>query len=280
MIKETTLKRLYRQAIVLLGIMSVAFGLAACSSPASAATAPTCFTQLSQQQEQQIQQYTAQQGGQLTSQTANSNGTQDICVLQPNGNGGYDQHYYNQQDGLANYWMYALMFGHSQSLADYGLITGQLSPLDYIMLTSLSGVNRNGGFYHPYGYSSGRWQRESQPVIINHVTVVQYGSRPPVSYSKASSVKPPRGYARTRGIPRSNGEVANASKASNGRYRITPTKRVVSSSGGARLSPTKKAPAGSTYRNPSRGTSSGYKIGSTKSGSSFHSSSFHSSSHR
>lgn len=182
------------------------FGVTACGSSNNNASSDSqdsaCMQELSPEQLQQAQNFTAQQ----TNVSNNSDGSQNICVMK-DGN----EHYYNQRDGFNNYAMYALLFGHSRTMMTYGLISGELSPLDYMLLSNMYSVNRSGQPYHPYSHGSNGWSR--QPIIDNsvHVTNVYYGSSSaPISIAQAT--KAPKDYSSPT-LPRSTDAVAQSTSS-------------------------------------------------------------------
>lgn len=213
--------------------------LAACGSSSSDDRPdPTCFTQMTSDQKTQLSNYISQQGGQVTGTTNNANGTQDVCVLEPDGHGGYDAHHYRQQDNFGDYMLLAMLTGNANSIATYGLISGDLDFGQYLTLQLLTGMQRSGSMYHPYTYDDGshNWNRRSTTIKNVHVTVIQYGHAKPRSYKSAYKAKPPAGYASYK-LPRSNGQEADFTKGSNGRSTITSTNKIGS---------------GNSYRNPGR----------------------------
>lgn len=215
------------RGLAVVGSLALALGLAACGSSNNSdpyANPQTCFQQLSVQDKAQMQQYAAQNGD--TAQTVNTNadGTQDICVLDNTG----QEHYYRQQDHFADYLLYSMMFGRSNTLLTYGLVSGQISPSDYLLLHYLVGVGSSGTVYHPYTCSSYNSCRPQRTVVNNvHVTKVYYGnSRKPVSYSTARQ-HPPTGYA-----PHSMSSTSRATNKSSGAGRSTSSTRPGNSTAG------------------------------------------------
>ena len=207
----------------------------------------TCFQELDQGQKQDLQKYAADKGDTIN-QTTNSDGTQDICVLERQPDGSYNEHYYNRNDHFGDYLLYSMMFGRSNALLAYGAFNGDLSASDVLVLSMLSGVNSQGVMYHPYSNSSGQWLRS--PSVVNNVTNVYYGNSTPTKYS--SSLTPPVGYA-AKAMPSPSDKEATASKTG-----ITQA----SSTGARDLIQKKTGSVAGTTKLPASGSGSGSNTGS------------------
>jgi len=182
-----------------------------------------CFTEMTAQQKSELVAYANQQGNTVQNAGNNADGTQDICIVDSNGS----QHYYKQDDHFGDYLLYSAMmsraygYGGFQPLLTYGAITGDLSPMEFIALSLLTGVGPGGSLYHPYSYTSAGWARQQSPVVVNNRTVtnvtnVYYGSKAtPVSYQQAQTSKP-AGYNYAP-IPAANNTVADVEKGANGK---------------------------------------------------------------
>jgi uncharacterized membrane protein YgcG len=205
-----------------------------------------CYKQMDADQVAQMQQVAASENRDLTI-TDDSNDTQKVCVLEPTANGGYEEHYYNQNDGLQNYLLYSMLVGRSNSLATYGLLSGDLSVGDAMALSLLMNVGNDGRVYSEYSNTGGRWHRDQQVNTHYRVTNIQYGHARPVSYAKARTAPAPRGYARPTTPP------------------VTKTEGTVAKSG--IIKPVKKVASSNTYKNPSSSSGSS-SSSSSSSGSS------------
>ena len=142
----------------------------------------TCFTQLNDEQRAQLQQYAAQHGDQSAPAGNNADGTQTICVLEDDGQGGYNQHYYKQeeQSNFSDYFWYSMLLGHSNTLMAYGLMSGDLDVGDAIALSLLAGVNNQGQMFRPYSYDSETkyWGRRPAPIGGN-LRSITFGAKAP-----------------------------------------------------------------------------------------------------
>lgn len=143
-----------------------------------------------------------------------------ICVIE-----GGTQRYVHRNDGFSDYLMYSLLFGRSNALLGFGVLSGDLDIGDALALSLLTGVNGAGGIFHPYGYSNSYgWGRQPSPTIIQnvHVTNVQYGNAAPQRYT--GKTKPPAAY-KTRPIPKPSKKVATVGKDATGKPVVTPVKK-------------------------------------------------------
>jgi hypothetical protein len=247
--------------------------------PADPDSQQTCFTEMTPEQKAQINQYVNGNGGEVQTDTANADGTNDVCVIDTNGN----EHYYAQDDHFSDYLLYSMMLRRSNALLGYGLITGDLDPAQYLMLSLLTGVNNTGAMYHPYSYTDRGWART--PTYVNRsVTNVYYGnSSTPVKYTEAKS-KAPAKY-QWRSYPKADDRVADVEKSQGGQTTVTSVKNMsakkvmvssnrVTPTANKRVDPPKsyknpnKAPVGSTPvgQKTSSGSGTGYKQKKTTTG--------------
>lgn len=214
-------------------VVAVALSASACSKKAEASETTSkakCMTELSPEQKAQY----VEQNGPPVSETTREDGTQDVCVLEKQPDGSYRERHYNDRDGFGDYLFYSMLFGHSNTLATYGLITGDLDFGQYLALSLLTGVNSRGGLFSPYScglascpygqpYS---WNR--QPTVINNVRVtnIQYGNQPARTYNGGKRPKPPTGYAKPKPIPKASDKVAEVKKDQAGKPTVAPIKGV------------------------------------------------------
>jgi hypothetical protein len=192
-------------------------------APAADASESTCFTALNAQQKAELTQYANEHKDEVSSSAANSDGTQDICVLESNSAGGYDQHYYKKEDNFNDYLLYSLMFGRSNALLAYGLITNDLDVSQYMALSLLTGVNRYGQTYHPYTHNGNNWGRSTSWSDTSRVDNVRYGSSSPVLYSQAKTMPYPAGYKPVPLTfqPGTENAVAAVKKGADGKVTVT-----------------------------------------------------------
>jgi hypothetical protein len=229
---RTYLGVLLKNKSVLIGlVLAVTAAMTGCGSNesgnstelASADSQSTCFTQLDPSQKAQLTQYAAEHKEDVTSTTTNSDGTQDICVLESDGAGGYNQHYYKKEDNFNDYLLYSLMFGRSNTLLAYGLISDDLDVSQVLALSLLTGVNNNGQMYHPYTQQGSNWGRSTSWVNNASVNNIRYGSAAAVPYSQAKTMPYPPGY---KPVPLSfkpgtENDVASAKKGPDGKPTLT-----------------------------------------------------------
>jgi hypothetical protein len=134
--------------------------------------------------------------------TTDANGADSICTLQKNPQTGeVEQHYISREDKFSDYLLYSALLGQGQTLATYGLISGDLDPLEALALSSYSSVRRDGGFYTPYRhYNDGTWLRQVPTTTTVHITKVQYGNQTPMKYDDAQKKPTPPAYRTARTI--------------------------------------------------------------------------------
>lgn len=152
-----------------------------------------CFQSLTDQQRLQLQPYVT---------TDPSTQGKGVCVLEPAADGTFTQHVYNEQDSsrFADYLLYALLARSCASgLFAYGYISGELTLVESILLSSWVNVDRYGYMYHPYSkYGSQGWAR-SRIELSGQVSQKRYGqSAPQVRVASQPNVTPPRGYTTPR----------------------------------------------------------------------------------
>jgi len=222
----------------------------------------TCITQLDANQKAQLTDYVNKNHDQVNSVSNNSDGTQDVCILEKSGNG-YEEHYYRQQDHFNDYLLYSMMFGYSHTFATYGLLTGDLNPAEYLTLQLLTNVNSNGGVYSPYArQSNGSWSRQTNTttIINKNITVnnIQYGSSAPKSFASAKNSPPPSGYAKQT-MPKQTASTGTIQRGGFGVKSVSPVNSPTAKPNFSKNSP----PPGST--GGSKSTSSGGKSGSVSS---------------
>jgi hypothetical protein len=225
---------LKNKSVVAIGLaFAVVTAMTACGSGdsggqelASAESQSTCFTALDDTQKAQLTQYVAEHKDDVTSTTANADGTQDICVLESDGSGGYNQHYYKEEDNFNDYLLYSMMFGRSNTLLAYGLISDDLDVSQYLALSLLTGVNNNGQMYHPYTHNGSNWGRNTSWVNngSSYVKNVRFGSKPDtVPYAPPSKMAYPIGYKPVPldFKPGTENDVASVKKGPDGKTTLT-----------------------------------------------------------
>lgn len=151
-----------------------------------------CYLPLTDEQRGQLRSYVTDDP------TTKGNG---VCVLEPAQDGTYVQHYYSEQDSssFADYFLYALLVRTcaSSTLLTIGYISGDISLLEYILLSSWVNVDRYGYVFQPYqkNLSTGSWTRV-RVELSKQVSKKQYGkAAPQMRLASQQSVTPPRGYA-------------------------------------------------------------------------------------
>lgn len=127
----------------------------------------------------------------------NYDGTEDICLFEPDGRGGHFVHYYNRSDGYRDYAFYAWAMRRSDRMMEYRDRTDRLSAEDAMLLRMSRSVDRYGHEYNPWSSNpDGTWSR--RPQVINYnVTNIQYGSKPTQPLTEAMTKPAPSGYAKT-----------------------------------------------------------------------------------
>src|SRR5262249_12506150 len=143
-----------------------------CGSSGGRAAFPPmqCYSQLSGPQIAALQQYLAQHPG-----TATTTKGSKVCVLQPNGSGGYIAHYFGPTDGFPNYALYAAMNGATTNVATYGKIQGKMTPVEQIGLRDLRVVGSDGAISQPYTTKGGTFVRTNTALKTVKVTSARFG---------------------------------------------------------------------------------------------------------
>ena len=152
-----------------------------------------CFLPLSEEQRLQLQPYVT---------TDPSTQGKGVCVLEQATDGTYTQRVYNEQDRsyFADYLLYALLVRSGASaLFTYGYISGELTLVESILLSTWVNVDRYGYMYRPYSkYGSQGWAR-SRTELSGQASRKRYGqSAPQARAASQSNVTPPRGYMTPR----------------------------------------------------------------------------------
>jgi hypothetical protein len=181
---------------------------------------------------------------------ADSGDAQDVCVIELV-DAGYQEAHYSRGDHFADYLLYSMLFRGSRSvLLTYGVVSGDLSLLEYFALTMLVGVDKYGSMYHPYTKSThdGSWSRVRTD-LGQAVTHVKYGSAAPVSYGTAIKKAPPvpAGYATKQPLPSSQGSAVKAGSGNNA------GEKQATGSSSASKSTTSSSKSGSTGTSPKTG---------------------------
>ncbi|HEU5122275.1 MAG TPA: hypothetical protein VFT59_05525, partial [Candidatus Saccharimonadales bacterium] len=121
----------------------------------------TCFLPLNAEQQQKMQEYAAQPGVADQANTVDS-----VCVMEPEADGTYVEHYYQEKDNFPLFLAFALLTKHSGSVMTYGLLAGQITPAEYVLLSTLVCIRNDGRMYHPYTkLSDGSWVRQRQDLV-------------------------------------------------------------------------------------------------------------------
>lgn len=220
--------------------------LQGCGGKAKEESKVTCFTEMTADQKAQLVEYTKQSP---VSETSRENGTQDVCVMEPDNR----EHHYKSNDTFSDYLLYSMLLGRSNSLLIYGLISGDLDAGDYLMLSMLTGVHNDGSMYRPYSrLDDGRWERR-ETRLDRRVEYVQYGQRSPDRFRPGARPKPPSGYKSAPIRKVASNKQAVVSKTS-GQRTVNTAKAPSKSSGTpSNKAPTKapSAPSKSPTRSPS-----------------------------
>lgn len=148
-----------------------------------------CFLPLTNEQRLQLQPY--------ASSDPSTEG-KGVCVLEPAADGTYTQHVYNEGDRshFADYLPYALLMRSCASgLFVYGYISGELSPVEAVLLSLWVNVDRYGYTYHPYSkYGSSGWAR-TRIELPGQVSQKRYGqSAPQPRVALKPNTTQPQGY--------------------------------------------------------------------------------------
>jgi len=225
-------------------------GLAACSSTGSSSQHQQyCVQQLDPSQLAQAQQY-QQQG---VWQSDSNDVPQTICYIDSSGN----ERYVDQNENFSDYLMYAMLFGHANSLATYGYLSGNLSASDAFALSMLLGTSGGGSAYHPYACSGYTCQTGHSPYVVhNHTVVVHnvyYGatSTKAVPYKKAVKQGPPKAYTHTTAPGLKTAYQAKAASASKSRAAKIKLQQKSANNGGSSKKTTTRN-GGGGYKPPKK----------------------------
>ena len=158
---------------LLMVFVGISPAYAAQTQPSEGVSEDACFLPLTEEQRLQLQPY-------VTADPSTEG--KGVCVLEPAADGTYTQHVYNEQDrsNFADYLLYALLARSGASaLFTYGYISGELSPVEAILLSSWVNVDRYGYTYHPYSkYGSSGWAR-TRIELPGQVSRTKYGQLAP-----------------------------------------------------------------------------------------------------
>ena len=209
----TTKQSFVRTLIVPLVALGIIAGAAGCSGnpqPQAASwsldqqDAAECYSELNAADTAKLAEYAAKNGDEVKTYD-DAGDTDTICVIDTGGG----QHYVHRNDdaNFLYYWMMARVMGYrgGNTMLTYGMLSGDLSPLQYMALTSLVGIDSSGRAYSPYTPVGGnQWLR--QPTYKNYtVTNVYYGtSRTPVDFATAQ--KAPKAGYNTMPMPKASSD--------------------------------------------------------------------------
>ncbi|MDB5186530.1 MAG: hypothetical protein JWM07_2 [Candidatus Saccharibacteria bacterium] len=179
----------------------------------------TCFEQMEPEQEQKLREY-AEQNRDRFQESTNSAGDQSVCVLESDGNGGYNQRYYQKEDEskFDDYLLYSLLLGNSNTLLTYGALSGDLDFGQVMALSLLTGVNSRGQVYHPYTKppESSKWSRTPSDVR-GQVKTYAYGrSAAPLTFDNSKMLQVPPGFV-AKPIPAASDKVVEYAKGPAGK---------------------------------------------------------------
>lgn len=194
-----------------LGLMA---GTAACSGNNSTSSQPgwsldqqdatECYTELKPAEVTQLAEYAAKNGDEVKTYS-DATGDDTVCVIDVGGG----QHFVKKDEdaNFLYYWMMARVMGYrsGNAMLTYGMLSGDLSPLQYMALSSLVGIDSYGRAYVPYTQvGGGQWLR--QPAYKSYtVTKVYYGtSTAPVDFATAQ--KSPKAGYRTMPMPKATND--------------------------------------------------------------------------
>jgi hypothetical protein len=116
-------------------------------------------------------------------------------------------HYYEDDDGFADFVPYALATAHARQISGHRQISGTPDAAQWIALQSLVMVQPNGKIWMSYRQNGPNWLVEDSPVAHPGylVTHVRYGNAAPIKISKANGQTPPNQYRK--------GTISNAGAA-------------------------------------------------------------------
>lgn len=188
-------------ALAAAGALTVSLA-AACSSSSqsSAPQGQTCFKQVTDAQRAELQTYVAAHPGATTTTKG-----KDVCVLTPNGHGGYTAQYYGPNDGFQWYPLYVVMSNSAQHDAHYGQLKGQLTTAERVTFANLTEVYPDGSVTQPYTLKSGAYERTNTVVKPIKVNAVRYGTSSEEESPAKAFTNPSKGYSVST-LPNSSNE--------------------------------------------------------------------------
>lgn len=172
---------------------ALTLGTAACSASGGQSSAPqgqTCFKQVTDAQRAELQTYVAAHPGVTTTTKG-----KDVCVLTPNGHGGYTAQYYGPNDGFAWYPLYIAMNNSVQHDAHYGQVKGQLTTVERVTFANLTEVYPDGSVAQPYTLKNGAYERTDTVVKPIKVNAVRYGTTSSEESPAKAFSNPSKGYS-------------------------------------------------------------------------------------
>ena len=185
-----------------------------------------CMTAFTPEQKTQMTQYIASNGDSYRESTQAVDGSQKICIIETGPDGTMSQRYVDRremdadQNHFGEYLMYSMLFGRSNALIGYGMLSGNLSFGDAMALQMLTGVNSRGGIYHPYQYTDHGWGY--RPTTINKTVVNVYNGNSTARPTPFRDAKPPTTY-RTQSLPTSMPQ--KVGEESNGKFQDKPNEK-------------------------------------------------------
>ncbi len=205
-------RTLHILASTLAAVTVVGSTLVACSNDDNTTPAPAavvsdgagdayCLEPIPSDERQKLQNYMVENSDELKATGQNGDGTQNVCLLEPDGQGGYEQHYYSPGDGLSDYPLYALLWGRSNTLMAYTLVedsNGSFDFGDYLLLHLLLDIDDDGRAYRPYVRDgNGQWHRGHTAASNYHVSRVRFGKSAAIDFKTAKGQFPPAGYTKS-----------------------------------------------------------------------------------
>jgi hypothetical protein len=175
----------------------------------------SCMEKVPPEMGAQLTSYIHDNGDTVNQVISNSDGTQDICILEQQPKGGFEQHYYRKDDGglSTQDWMtYMFLTGNARGATTLGLVSGELDFGEYMALRLLTDIDDRGDVRHPYDTPDrsrfdprASWNRKQVIVQNVHITQIQYGKNKPEDFAVAHTKKPPVGYEKTPTIAKPTG---------------------------------------------------------------------------
>lgn len=221
------MKRMTRLTATIVTGLALAASVACGSSDTSAnvqnvANEQTCIEKIDDPGElAQIREYAAKNGD-----TTQSVGDGSLCIIERGADGQPEQHIVSRDDNFSDYLMYSMLTGRGNSFAGAMVLSGNMDPMDAILLSHLSNIGSDGSYYHPYQRDPyGGYNRVERNVTnITKVTNIQYGNAPAVRYGSPQA-KPPAKYKPLPLAPKATpGTTATLTKDATGKSVITPNK--------------------------------------------------------